>query len=342
MGTKPYSRMKKSLLFLAVLCFLVVPLTSGKAIADDEHRSGKLDTAFTNSSPYSMLQWVTQTTPDYRILYEINSLTYGDLRIPKSGNAPENGWPVVIYVHGGAWTDNWGLNYMETMVEAMTSLGVVTWNIEFRRIGSEGGGWPGTFLDVANATDFLRELAPIYNLDLNRVIAAGHSSGGHLVLWLGSRHVIPEDSPLYMEDPLLLAGVLSHAGIPDLERALTLGNRTDTLVLLGDVTPEEAQELYDETSPTHMLPTGTPTSHIVGTKDNPWRITITEEFVELAEALGDEARITIPENATHFDILDPCAPGWPITVNELLILLGEDTLPLSKFGSSKFCPVSGR
>jgi len=319
-------------LILSLFILLGVPLAP-TAIA------GQIDDVFLNPSAYDTIEWLPQAPADHRIKYVINSLTYGDLRLPKQAN-PE-GHPVLVFIHGGGWTENWSLDYPAALVEALTGAGLATWNIEFRRIGNNGGGWPGTFLDVALATDFLREIAPIYNLDLDRVVVSGHSSGGHLALWVGSRHVIPEDSPLYMEDPLPIAGVLSLAGIPDLERALTEGGRTDVLTLLGEVTPEEAMDLYDEASPKHMLPTGVPTSHIVGTFDNPWRQMITEEFVELAEALGDEAIMFNPEGANHFDVVDPCGPAWPIIVSEALRLLGEK-VPPQKINTSPFCPVAGR
>ncbi len=36
--------------------------------------------------------------------------------------------------------------------------GIAAWNVEYRRVGQEGGGWPGTFEDVAAALDRLAEV----------------------------------------------------------------------------------------------------------------------------------------------------------------------------------------
>ena len=63
--------------------------------------------------------------------------------------------------------------------------GWAAWNIEYRRVGQQGGGWPGTLEDVAAAVDALADLDALAGLDvpldLARVVAVGHSAGGHLL-----------------------------------------------------------------------------------------------------------------------------------------------------------------
>jgi acetyl esterase/lipase len=317
---------------LSLFLGLVVPWAPAMA--------AQIDEPFLNPTALDTIDWLPKAPADYRIKYIDNSLTYGDLRLPKIANP--TGHPVVVFVHGGGWTENWSLDYPAPLVEALTGAGVATWNIEFRRIGNTGGAYPGTFLDVAKATDFLRQLAPVYHLDLNRVVISGHSSGGHLALWLGSRGSIPPSSPLYIANPLIPVGVVSLAGIPDLQGALEQGGRTDVLTLLGGVTPAEAMALYPTTSPYHMLPTGVPTSHIVGTLDNPWRQDITFAYKARAESLGDNARVFNPVGANHFDVVDPCGPAWPTIVSEVLLMLGEKPRPLHSYMASPFCPVNGR
>ncbi|MFM9012650.1 MAG: alpha/beta hydrolase, partial [Gemmatimonadota bacterium] len=94
--------------------------------------------------------------------------------------------------------------------------GIATWNIEYRRADSPGGGWPNTFLDVGRATDQLRAMARTYPLDLSRVIAIGHSAGGHLAMWLAAADRVPSGSPIARRDPLPLTGAVALAGIADL------------------------------------------------------------------------------------------------------------------------------
>src|SRR5436309_12234468 len=155
---------------------------------------------------------------DARVAYSTGAFQFADLRLPK-GAGPH---PVAIVLHGGFWRAAYDLEYMGHVCAAFTRAGLASWNVEYRRIGNPNGAWPGTFQDVALAADDLRSIAIRYGLDLNRVIAVGHSAGGHLALWLGSRHKLPAHSPVYMRDALPLAGVVALAGVADLEKSWQL------------------------------------------------------------------------------------------------------------------------
>ena len=158
-------------------------------------------------------------------------MQFGDLRIPDSA-APPSGYTVAIFIHGGSWMADWTKDYSSRFVEKLTGAGIATWDLEFRRMGNIGGGYPGTFQDIAAGADHLRKLARTYPLDLERVVVVGHSSGGHLALWLAGRKNLPASSQFHVTKPLRLAGVVSLGGVNDLERSLELGNRTDVLTLL--------------------------------------------------------------------------------------------------------------
>ncbi|HYF64217.1 MAG TPA: alpha/beta hydrolase, partial [Herpetosiphonaceae bacterium] len=111
---------------------------------------------------------------DLRLAYGPDPLHFGDLRLP-AGPGPH---PLVIVVHGGFWRNRYDLEHIGHVCAALTARGLATWSIEYRRIGDPGGGWPGTFLDAGRAADYARELAPRFNLDLERTVSAGHSAGG--------------------------------------------------------------------------------------------------------------------------------------------------------------------
>ena len=115
-----------------------------------------------------------------RISYGDDALQFGELRLP-DGPGPH---PVAIVIHGGCWLGEFDLTHIGTLAEALNEEGIAAWVIEYRRIGNPGGGWPGTFEDVARGADHLRKIAKEHPLDLDRVIAVGHSAGGHLALWL--------------------------------------------------------------------------------------------------------------------------------------------------------------
>jgi acetyl esterase/lipase len=148
-----------------------------------------------------------------RVSYGTDPLQFGELGVP-STKGPH---PVAVVVHGGCWVAKLGnmeeravaMEMIRPLAAALTEAGIATWNIEYRRLGHPGGGWPGTFHDVAHAADFVRTLARDHDLDLTRVIAIGHSAGGHLVMWLAARSKLRKTSDLYMDDPLRLTGVPS-------------------------------------------------------------------------------------------------------------------------------------
>src|SRR5690349_19716723 len=130
-----------------------------------------LTTAFLTGMSQDILQLSPQA-PDVRIPYGDDPLQFGYLRLPK-GSEP---FPAVIVIHGGFWRAAYNLDHISHLAAALRDAGVGTWSIEYRRIGDEGGAWPGTFQDVARGVDHLKVIAAQYKLDLQRVIAIGHSA----------------------------------------------------------------------------------------------------------------------------------------------------------------------
>ena len=285
-------------------------------------------TRFKNVTPLDMALWVSDTPPDARLRYaQVSPVQFGDLRLPSS-EPTRDGHPVIIFVHGGGWLADWTKDYSERFVEALTKAGFATWDLEFRRMGNEGGGYPGTFLDVAAGTDHLRKLAEHHPLDLSRVVAVGHSSGGHLALWLAGRRNLPASSPLHADDPLPLAGVVSLAGVNDLARSLAFGNRTDTLKLSGIESQGEAGARFAETDPAQLLPFAIPQALIVGSLDAEWRITMTRAYAEDARKAGDVVTVDVPEGANHFDVVDSRSPALEmVTVAIRAMIGGEEKNP---------------
>jgi acetyl esterase/lipase len=241
--------------------------------------------------------------PGEKFTYGNGPQQFGELRIP-TGPGP---FPVAVVIHGGCWQNEFDYVYMTRFAAWLTEHGVATWTIEYRRLGDAGGGWPGTFLDVADATDALRRLATKAPLDLKRVYAAGHSAGGQLGLWLASRSKLPKSSELYRENPVTIRGVLGLAAITNLEKyRIGPPNSCHSSVepLLGGG-PDKVSSRYAEVSPSQRLPLGVPQIFIQGEKDPIVEAASVREYVEAAKKAGDNAEILSLLEAGHFEVSVP-------------------------------------
>jgi acetyl esterase/lipase len=252
---------------------------------------------------------------DQRISYGSTEFQFAELRLPKKAGPH----PVAIVIHGGCWMSQYGLSYMSHLSQALAEAGVATWSVEYRRIGNQGGGWPGTFEDVALAADHLRKIAKKYQLDLNRVIAVGHSAGGHLALWLAARKSLPKDSPVYSSDPLPLRGVVSLAGVTDLRRSGTACDANVPQLMGGSATDKTA--IYNQASPIELLPLGVPSAIVQGDSDTIIPLEMAKEYTDTAKKKGDVAKLIVIEKAGHFEIVDPQSFAWEMVKNEALALV---------------------
>jgi acetyl esterase/lipase len=248
--------------------------------------------------------------PDHRITYGSDPLQFGELRLP-SGPGPH---PVAIALHGGCWRAVYGLEPLSSFCAALTEAGVATWSLEYRRVGNPGGGWPGTFEDVARGADHLRSLAQEHRLDLNRVLAVGHSAGGHLALWLAARRRLPKESALFTSHPLPLLAVVSLAGIPDLRAA-------EARSICGDVIPRLAGGHYELTSPLELLPLGIPQRLINGGRDTVVPLELGKSYEKAARERGDEVELVVLEEAAHFEVVSPQSAAWSVVKQNVLSLL---------------------
>lgn len=256
-----------------------------------------------------------------RLAYGRDPRQFGDLRRP-TGSGPH---PVVVVIHGGFWRARHRLEYMGHACAALTDLGAVTWNVEYRRIGDPGGAWPGTFLDVAMAVEHIRVIAGEYDLDLRRVVAIGHSAGGHLALWLAARHRLADGELRSERSPLALGGAVSLAGVVDLRRAWELRLSDNVVEELIGGPPARLAERYVQGSPIELLPLGVPQVLLHGTADERVPFEISVAYQRRAQELGDDARLVTLEGAGHFEVVDPRSAEWPSVVAAVMPLAERRT-----------------
>ncbi|GGE79109.1 alpha/beta hydrolase [Sphingomonas prati] len=259
-----------------------------------------------------------------RIPYGVDPLQVGDLWLPRGKERGPR--PVVLMIHGGCWQSAIAnRTLMDWAAADLAKQGIAVWNIEYRGADRPGGGYPGTFQDVAQAADMLRTLGPQYGLRTDRIVAVGHSAGGHLALWLAGRGRLPLNSALWTADPIRLHAAIGLGALPDLEAARTLpGNDcgvTGVPLLVGSATPERPNVLGD-TSVTSLLPLGTEQTLVTGVHDRIAPPVLASAYAVKARGAGDTVgHVSIPE-AGHVELIAPGTNAWRIEVGLIRRALG--------------------
>ena len=241
------------------------------------------------------------------IEYGTNPLQKVDLWLP----AGKGELPVVVMVHGGCWqTAIANRHLMDWIAEDLRQDGIAVWNIEYRGVDRAGGGYPGTFSDAAKATDQLATVAAKYHLDTRRIVAIGHSAGGHLALWLAGRPKLPKTSPLYTAKPLSIAHVVSLGGLPDLEATATSPDNGCGCEVVAKLIGTGRTDPYADTSVPRLFPLGVAQDLVNGREDKiiPGRMAI--DYVAKATAAGDQVALhTIPDTG-HVELIAPESAAW--------------------------------
>lgn len=269
------------------------------------------------------LQSLPVRAADHRLPYGADPNQFADLRLP-STPGPH---PVVVLVHGGCWKANYAtLADLAPMGDALKAEGIATWNLEYRRLGHSGGGWPGTYTDVGRGIDHLREVAPTYGLDLARVAVVGHSAGGHLAMWAATRQRLSPKSPLHAASPLPLRGVINLAGTIDMRENIAHMESAcrDTVVtsMLGG-TPASLPQRYQEVTATTMVPLGVPQILVWGEHEDFVPLSLARRHVDAATRAGDRARLVVIPAIGHFESASPQSSAWPTVLEAIRSLLAR-------------------
>ncbi len=290
---------------------LMVGMVAACGVADPT----PLTTASTPNAPGTSASLL----PVMLVRYGDDPNQVADLRVPTNGTP----LPVAVLIHGGFWQEPFKRDLMDGLAIDLADRGFATLNLEYRRVGASGGGWPETALDVAAGIDVLVELSGDYLLDLSRVVVVGHSAGGHLALWAAGRAQLPPGAPgaLPAVRPAL---AVSLAGVSDLEQAdrTQLGGGAVAAFLGRNV---DRTLLYPEASPKAMLPLGTPQLLVHGVEDQIVPLEQSESYVAAARSAGDEVELLRLAGAGHFVVIDERSKEWGMVADRIEVALGPPT-----------------
>ena len=283
-------------------------------------------------SPMSWSQFraLPSVEADQHVEYGPGPYGWGELYLPEGGGPH----PVALVVHGGCWQSMADVGYMSRFSRFLAEAGWAVWAPEFRRIDQSDSDWPAILEDVAASADHLRVMAGDFDLDLDRVVSLGHSSGGHLALWLAGRSALPPDEvsgfALRGDAPLPIRAVVGLAAIADLEEFDDRPERgcgRDIVSRLVAGNPEGFDERLRLTSPQSALPLGVPQLLLTGGLDGTVPTAHGAAWVRAATEAGDVAELLDVPGAGHFELVAPWDPRfasmWP-TVQAFLDVIGRD------------------
>lgn len=243
--------------------------------------------------------------PDQRIQYGSEPNQFLDLRLPKA-NVSSAPCPLLLNIHGGFWRARYDLAHAGHLCAALTKQGIISANVEYRRVGNPGGGWPGTFSDICLAFDFLVKHAADHQLDTNRILIMGHSAGGQLALCLAAQRPAK--------------AVISLAGVVSLRRTFELHLSNDAVVEFLGGTPDDVPQHYFDADPMQV---SVNISQILfhGSTDEDVPPEFSRDYVAHKRKQREDVRLIEIPGADHDSLIDPRTSAFRQVEETVLNLL---------------------
>ncbi|MEU2663998.1 alpha/beta hydrolase [Micromonospora sp. NPDC007220] len=237
--------------------------------------------------------------PDVTVSYGDHPDQLADLRVP-AGSGPAR--QLVVVVHGGFWRAGYDRRHTDPLAAALAELGHPVAQVEYRRTGQPGGGWPATLTDVlAGVTELPRLAAEALpgRVAAGPPLLVGHSAGGHLALYVAATA------------PDAVGGVLALAPVSNLAEAYRLDLDEGAVAALLGGGPADHPERYAAADPRSLVPIPTRTVVAHGSLDEHVPVGMSREFVAAGRAAGGDVHLVELPECEHFGLIDPESAAWP-------------------------------
>jgi acetyl esterase/lipase len=242
-----------------------------------------------------------QPSPDERVAYGADPNQFLEVRLPRA-KGPH---AVLLNIHGGFWRAKYDLAHTGYLCDALRTAGIATLNIEYRRLGNEGGGWPGTFADIRSAYRFVQQYHSRFHLDLDRLVVMGHSAGGQLALCLAAHETT-------------IRRAISLAGVVDLKKAFALHLSNDAVSEFLGGKPDAVPEHYHEADPMELGISQSRQWLIHGSEDDTVPPELSRDYVAQKKKAGETVELIEIAHAGHFDLIDPATVAFKQVASTVL------------------------
>jgi len=229
-----------------------------------------------------------QPPPDERVAYGPDPNQFLEVRLPHN----KGPYAALLNIHGGFWRSKYDLAHSGHLCEALRVAGIATFNVEYRRVGNAGGGWPGTFEDIRAAYRFIRQRQSQFRLEPSRLAVMGHSAGGQLALCLAAH------------EPTVRHAI-SLAGVVDLRKAFALHLSRDAVLEFMGGTPEAVPEHYREADPMELSIQTAMQYLLHGAQDDTVPADFSRDYVARKKRAGESVQLVEIAQAGHFGLVDP-------------------------------------
>jgi acetyl esterase/lipase len=222
-----------------------------------------------------------------------------DLHLPAGVAHP----PLLVFVHGGAWTTGSKTQYPTFLMQR----GYAVASLDFR--SSNEAPFPADVFDIKAGIRYLRAKAQTYGYRTDRIAIVGASSGGHLAELVGVTNdvaALEGTEGDYRNESSGIQAIVSYFGASDLTTILAqstpvgLAVREPALKRLLGAAPDQVPELARLASPIfHVDAKAPPIMLLHGDQDTQMPLNQVYEMQWAYEQVGKHAELLILHGVDH-------------------------------------------